>query len=54
MTRATLIRTMSVTEFIDWMAFFKLEQTDMNRARENAEDQATARRTVQSMGGSFR
>jgi len=45
---------MSVTELIDWIAFYRLEQDDQRREREKAEDQATARRTVQSMGGSFR
>jgi hypothetical protein len=54
MTRAMLIRTMSVTEFIDWIAFYRLEQDDQRRERERVEDEATARRTVQSMGGSFR
>jgi len=54
MTRATLIRTMSVSELVDWIAFYRIEQDDMRRERERSEDMATARRAVQSMGGSFR
>ncbi len=54
MTRRRLIQTMSTAELIDWMAFFRLEQDDQRRAQERAEDDATARSAVRSLGGSFR
>jgi hypothetical protein len=47
--RADLVRRMSVTELIDWVAFFKIEQEDQRRAQERAEDQATARSMARGM-----
>lgn len=49
MMRADLLRRMSVSEFIDWMAFFRLEQEDQAREIARAQDQATARQMVRSM-----
>ncbi len=51
MTRSELIRRMSVSEIIDWMAFFKLDQEDQRRAQESAEDQAEAKRQARGMAG---
>ena len=50
MTRADLIRRMSVSEIIDWVAFFRLERDDQRREMERAQDAATARQ----MAGRFR
>jgi len=49
MTRADLVKRMSVTEIIDWMAFFKMEQEDQRRERERAEDRATAQQMARGM-----
>lgn len=49
MTRAELVRRMSVTELLDWMAFFKLEQEDQKREMDRAQDRATAQQMVRSM-----
>jgi len=51
MTRSELIKRMSTSELIDWMAFFKIEQDDQRRARERAEDDAEAKRQARSMSG---
>ena len=49
MTRADLLHRMSVSELIDWMAFFKLEQEDQKREMDKAQDRATAQQMVRSM-----
>lgn len=51
MTRAELLRTMSMSEYIGWMAFFTLEQEDSRRAREDAEDRAQAQQAARRMAG---
>jgi hypothetical protein len=53
MTRAELVRSMSVREFIDWIAYFRLEQEDIRRRNEQAEDQRQAQEALRSMGGRF-
>ncbi len=49
MTRAELIHRVSTQEIIEWMAFFKLEQEDQQRASERAEDAATARQMARGL-----
>lgn len=49
MTRADLVHRMSVSELIDWMAFYTLEQEDQRRASERAQDAATASQIVRGM-----
>lgn len=49
MTRAELVHRMSVSELIDWMAFFRLEQEDQRRESERAEDRATAQQVMRGM-----
>lgn len=51
MSRRQLLRDMSTTEFIGWIAFFKLEQEDQKRAQEDAEDRAKAQRIARQMAG---
>jgi hypothetical protein len=50
MTRADIVRRVSVTELIDWVAFFKLENQEREREQARAQDLATARQ----MAGRFR
>lgn len=49
-TREELVRSMSMREFIDWLAFFTLEQEDRKRAMQDAEDKAKAQSALRSMG----
>jgi hypothetical protein len=42
---------MSTAEFIDWMAYFRIEQEDMKRERERLEDQQRAQQSLRSMSG---
>lgn len=51
MTRAELLRRMSVRELVEWIAFFKIEQEETQRAREDAEDRAKAQQMARSMAG---
>lgn len=48
-TRRELLRTMSVTEYIDWIAYFKLEQEDQRRQMEDAEDRVKAQQALRSL-----
>jgi hypothetical protein len=45
-TRAELVRSMSTSEFIGWIAYFKLEQEDQKRQAEDAEDRARAQQML--------
>ena len=51
MTRAELVRVMSLSEFIDWIAYFQLEQEDQKRQAEDAEDRQRAQRVARQMAG---
>lgn len=51
MTRAELVRRMSVRELVEWIAFFRLEQEDAQRAREDADDRARAQQLARQMAG---
>lgn len=51
MTRRELLSQMSIGEFIDWIAFFRLEQQDQEKARQDAEDRAQAQRVARQMSG---
>ena len=42
---------MSMREYIDWIAFFKLEQEDQKRAMEDAQDRARTQAALRSMAG---
>lgn len=48
-THSELIREMSVREFIDWIAFFALEQEDQQRRMEDAEDRARAQQALRHL-----
>lgn len=50
-TRAELLRDLSTVEFIDWIAFYRLEAEDQQRQREDAEDRAKAQQAVRQMTG---
>ena len=42
---------MSMREYIDWIAFFTLEQEDQKRAMEDAEDRRRAQQAVRQLMG---
>jgi hypothetical protein len=45
---------MGTSELIHWMAFFRREQRDQERARERADDNAEAMKAARSMAGRMR
>lgn len=51
MTRSELLKRMSMREFVDWIAYFKIENEDQRRAQEDAEDRARASQMARSMAG---
>ena len=51
MTHRQLLSDMSVPELVHWMAFFKLEQLDRERAQQDAEDKAAAQRALRGLRG---
>jgi hypothetical protein len=42
---------MSTREFIEWIAFFQVEQEDQKRAMEDAQDRAHAQQVARQMAG---
>jgi hypothetical protein len=50
-TRRELLRSMSTREFIEWIAFFQVEQEDQKRAMEDAQDRAHAQQVARQMAG---
>lgn len=51
MTHAELMSRMSTTEYIHWLAFFKLEQEDHDRAMQAAQDKADAQNAMRKLAG---
>jgi hypothetical protein len=51
MTWRRLISEMGTSELIHWMAFFRREQRDQDRARERASDNAEAMKAARGMAG---
>jgi len=54
MTWRRLISEMGTSELIHWMAFFRREQRDQDRARERASDNAEAMKAARGMAGRMR
>jgi len=42
---------MSVSELVDWIAFFKVEQEEQERAQQRARDKAEADKLLRQMSG---
>jgi len=40
-----------MSEFVDWIAFYKLEQQDIEEARRRAQDKAAADKLLREMSG---
>ena len=51
MTRAELTERVSMREFIDWIAYFTIEQEDQRRSTEEAQDRARAQQMARQMAG---
>lgn len=51
MTWDRLITEMSTSEFVHWMALYKLEDREQERARQDAQDKADAARAVRRLAG---
>jgi hypothetical protein len=46
-----LMKTVSISEFIDWIAFFRLEHEDQTRAQQDAEDRSRAQQMARQLSG---
>lgn len=51
MTRAELLERVSTSEFIEWIAFFTVENQDQERAIQRSQDQAQAKQAARRMAG---
>lgn len=51
MTVRRLQAEMGITEFVQWIAFFRREQREQRSARQQAEDNAQAQKMARSMAG---
>lgn len=43
MTRATLLKTMAVPEFVDWLAYYRIEDREQREAQERQQQQPQVR-----------